>query len=97
MRGTLAPRHHAGTNFLLTETLAATGLEADFAPRHYRNSAAAEGAGGGSDGPAGGRTAVKDNENRGNHNPGERPVADNTETAPVPLEGIPSAIAVHLT
>ena len=36
MRGTLAPRHHAGTNFLLTETLAATGLEADFAPRHYR-------------------------------------------------------------
>ena len=38
MRGTLAPRHHAGTNFLLTETLAATGLEADFAPRHYRGS-----------------------------------------------------------
>ena len=36
MRGTLAPCHHAGTNFLLTETLAATGLEADFAPRHYR-------------------------------------------------------------
>ena len=36
MRGTLAPRHHAGTNFLLTETLAAIGLKADFAPRHYR-------------------------------------------------------------
>ena len=34
--GTLAPRHHAGTNFLLTRTLAATGLEAIFAPRHYR-------------------------------------------------------------
>ncbi len=36
MRGTLAPRHHAGTKFLVTETLAATGPEANSAPRHYR-------------------------------------------------------------
>ena len=34
--GTLAPRHHAGTSFLLTETLAAAGPNAAFAPRHYR-------------------------------------------------------------
>ena len=36
MRGTLAPSHHAGTNFFLTETLAASGPKADSAPRHYR-------------------------------------------------------------
>ena len=35
-RGTLAPRHHAGTNFLLTETHAASGPEAASTPRHYR-------------------------------------------------------------
>ena len=40
MPGTLAPRHHAGTNFFLTETLAAAGLDAAFAPRHYRISRA---------------------------------------------------------
>ena len=82
---------------MLSRPQAATGLKADLAPRHYRNSAAVEGAGGGSDGRAGGRTAVKGNQNRGNHSPGMAPVADNIETAPVPLEGIPSAIALHLT
>ena len=36
VRGTLAPRHHAGTNDLLSKALGATGRKADFAPRHYR-------------------------------------------------------------
>ena len=36
VRGTLAPRHHAGTNNLVSTTLGATGLKADLAPRHYR-------------------------------------------------------------
>ncbi len=41
--GTLAPRHHAGTSFLLIEALAAAGTNAASAPRHYRDSAAAQG------------------------------------------------------
>ena len=36
VRGTLAPRHHAGTNDLLSKALGATGRKAAFAPRHYR-------------------------------------------------------------
>ena len=36
LRGTLAPRHHAGTNDLLSKALGATGRKAAFAPRHYR-------------------------------------------------------------
>ena len=36
VRGTLAPRHHAGTNILLSKALGATGRKAAFAPRHYR-------------------------------------------------------------
>ena len=36
VRGTLAPRHHAGTNILLSKALGATGRKADLAPRHYR-------------------------------------------------------------
>ena len=36
VRGTLAPRHHAGTNNLLSKALGATGRKADLAPRHYR-------------------------------------------------------------
>ena len=36
VRGTLAPRHHAGTNILLSKALDATGRKAAFAPRHYR-------------------------------------------------------------
>ena len=36
VRGTLAPRHHAGTNSLLSKALGATGPKADLAPRHYR-------------------------------------------------------------
>ena len=36
VRGILAPRHHAGTNDLLSKALGATGRTAAFAPRHYR-------------------------------------------------------------
>ena len=36
VRGTLPPRHHAGTNILLSKALGATGRKAAFAPRHYR-------------------------------------------------------------
>ena len=36
VRGTLAPRHHAGTNNLLSKALDATGRKAALAPRHYR-------------------------------------------------------------
>ena len=36
VRGTLPPRHHAGTNDLLSKALDATGRKAAFAPRHYR-------------------------------------------------------------
>ena len=36
VRGTLAPRHHAGTNNLLSKALGATDLKAALAPRHYR-------------------------------------------------------------
>ena len=36
VRGTLAPRHHAGTNDRLSKALGATGRKAAFAPRHYR-------------------------------------------------------------
>ena len=36
VRGTLAPRHHAGTNNLLSKALGAAGRKADLAPRHYR-------------------------------------------------------------
>ena len=36
VRGTLAPRHHAGTNILLSKALGATGRKAALAPRHYR-------------------------------------------------------------
>ena len=36
VRGTLAPRHHAGTNNLLSKALGATGRKAALAPRHYR-------------------------------------------------------------
>ena len=36
VRGTLAPRHHAGTNNLLSKALDATGRKADLVPRHYR-------------------------------------------------------------
>ena len=36
VRGTIAPRHHAGTNILLSKALGATGRKADLAPRHYR-------------------------------------------------------------
>ena len=39
VRGTLTPRHHAGTNDLLSKALGATGRKAAFAPRHYRNPA----------------------------------------------------------
>ena len=36
VRGTLTPRHHAGTNDLLSKALDATGRKAALAPRHYR-------------------------------------------------------------
>ena len=36
VRGTLAPRHHAGTNNLLSKAPGATGRKAALAPRHYR-------------------------------------------------------------
>ena len=36
VRGTIAPRHHAGTRNLVSKALGATGLKADFVPRHYR-------------------------------------------------------------
>ena len=36
VRGTLAPRHHAGINILLSKPLGATGRKAALAPRHYR-------------------------------------------------------------
>ena len=36
VRGTLAPRHHAGTNDRLSKALDATGRKAALAPRHYR-------------------------------------------------------------
>ena len=36
VRGTLPPRHHAGTNDRLSKALGATGRKAAFAPRHYR-------------------------------------------------------------
>ena len=36
VRGTLPPRHHAGTNDLLSKALGATGRKAALAPRHYR-------------------------------------------------------------
>ena len=42
--GTLAPHHHAGINKILSKPLTATGLEADFAPRHYRISRGARSA-----------------------------------------------------
>ena len=35
VRGTLAPRHHAGTNNLHSKALCATGRKAALAPRHY--------------------------------------------------------------
>ena len=51
--GTIAARHHAVISFFLTGSLAATGPNADFAPRHYRKlRRRPEGAGGGSDGGA---------------------------------------------
>ena len=36
VRGTLPPRHHAGTNNLLSKAPGATGRKAALVPRHYR-------------------------------------------------------------
>ena len=43
VRGTLPPRHHAGTNDLLSKALDATGRKAALAPRHYRIPACSHG------------------------------------------------------
>ena len=43
VRGTLAPRHHAGTNNLLSKAPGATGRKAALAPRHYRIPACSHG------------------------------------------------------
>ena len=61
VRGTIAPRHHAGTRNLVSKALGATGPKAASAPRHYRipppgdrprkSTSAASGRRSGSDGP----------------------------------------------